>query len=68
MRTSSGCSQPLPDGAWTSVLRDAFCVDEGDPTGVYVGTRDDKDAREVTLERQSVQRRKPVGRNGRGSA
>lgn len=30
----------LPDSAWTAVLRDAFCVDEGDPTGVYVGTRD----------------------------
>jgi hypothetical protein len=30
----------LPDVAWTTVLRDAFCVDEGDPTGVYVGTRD----------------------------
>ena len=22
------------------MLRDALCVDEGDPTGVYVGTRD----------------------------
>ena len=21
-------------------MRDAFCADEGDPTGVYVGTRD----------------------------
>lgn len=30
----------LPDAAWTAVLRDAFCVDDGDPTGVYVGTRD----------------------------
>jgi photosystem II stability/assembly factor-like uncharacterized protein len=30
----------LPDGAWTAVLRDAMCVDEGDPTGVYIGTRD----------------------------
>jgi photosystem II stability/assembly factor-like uncharacterized protein len=30
----------LPDIAWTTVLRDALCVDEGDPTGVYVGTRD----------------------------
>jgi hypothetical protein len=30
----------LPDVAWTTVLRDAFCVDAGDPTGVYVGTRD----------------------------
>lgn len=30
----------LPDDAWTAVLRDAMCVDEGDPTGVYIGTRD----------------------------
>ncbi|SFT96395.1 hypothetical protein SAMN05660657_04280 [Geodermatophilus amargosae] len=30
----------LPDGSWTAVLRDAVCVDEGDPTGVAVGTRD----------------------------
>jgi hypothetical protein len=33
-------SAGLPDGSWTSVLRDAMCVDEGDPTGVYIGTRD----------------------------
>jgi len=30
----------LPDGDWTAVLRDAMCVDEADPTGVYIGTRD----------------------------
>jgi photosystem II stability/assembly factor-like uncharacterized protein len=30
----------LPDASWTSVLRDAFCADTADPTGVYVGTRD----------------------------
>jgi hypothetical protein len=30
----------LPDAAWTAVMRDAFCADEGDPTGIYVGTRD----------------------------
>lgn len=30
----------LPDGSWTSVLRDAFCADDADPTGLYVGTRD----------------------------
>ncbi len=30
----------LPDASWTSVLRDAFCVDEGDPSGIYLGTRD----------------------------
>jgi hypothetical protein len=30
----------LPDGSWTSVLRDAVCLDTAEPTGVYVGTRD----------------------------
>jgi photosystem II stability/assembly factor-like uncharacterized protein len=30
----------LPDGAWTAVVRDAFCADAHDPTGLYVGTRD----------------------------
>lgn len=30
----------LPDEAWTVVLRDAACVDDGDPTGLYLGTRD----------------------------
>ncbi|RZU30677.1 sialidase family protein [Blastococcus saxobsidens] len=30
----------LPDGHWTAVLRDAFCTDAGEPTGLYVGTRD----------------------------
>jgi hypothetical protein len=30
----------LPDGYWGVVLRDAACVDAGDPTGVYLGTRD----------------------------
>ncbi len=30
----------LPDDYWGSVLRDAACVDTGDPTGVYLGTRD----------------------------
>jgi photosystem II stability/assembly factor-like uncharacterized protein len=30
----------LPDAAWTAVMRDAFCVDDHDTTGVYVGTRD----------------------------
>ena len=35
---------------------------------IYLGTRDDKDAREVTLERESVQRRATRGRNGRGDA
>jgi hypothetical protein len=30
----------LPDGAWTVVVRDAFCADAHDPTGLYLGTRD----------------------------
>jgi hypothetical protein len=30
----------LPDGAWTAVIRDAFCADDHDPTGIYLGTRD----------------------------
>ena len=30
----------LPDEAWVTVLRDAACVDDADPTGVYLGTRD----------------------------
>jgi hypothetical protein len=38
--TWSEVGDGLPDGYWGSVLRDAACVDEGDPTGVYLGTRD----------------------------
>jgi photosystem II stability/assembly factor-like uncharacterized protein len=38
--TWSEVGEGLPDAAWTAVLRDAFCVDDGEPTGVYVGTRD----------------------------
>jgi photosystem II stability/assembly factor-like uncharacterized protein len=30
----------LPDGNWSAVMRDAFCADEHDPTGLYFGTRD----------------------------
>jgi hypothetical protein len=30
----------LPDATWGSILRDAACVDAGEPTGVYLGTRD----------------------------
>ena len=30
----------LPDECYAVALRDAACVDQGDPTGVYVGTRD----------------------------
>jgi hypothetical protein len=30
----------LPDDAWVAVMRDAFCADGRDPTGIYVGTRD----------------------------
>ncbi|HSP38388.1 MAG TPA: exo-alpha-sialidase [Frankiaceae bacterium] len=38
--TWSEVGRGLPDGYWGSVLRDAACVDAGDPTGVYLGTRD----------------------------
>ena len=38
--TWSASAAGLPDGSWTSVLRDAFCADEADPTGIYLGTRD----------------------------
>lgn len=30
----------LPDQCWNTVLRDAAAVDDSDPVGVYVGTRD----------------------------
>jgi len=30
----------LPDPAWVAVMRDAFCADTADPTGIYLGTRD----------------------------
>jgi hypothetical protein len=30
----------LPDACWSTVLRDAACVDDADPTGLYLGTRD----------------------------
>jgi hypothetical protein len=30
----------LPDGCWISVLRDAACLDDAEPVGVYLGTRD----------------------------
>ena len=30
----------LPDPSYTSVLRDAASVDDPDPAGLYVGTRD----------------------------
>ena len=30
----------LPDAAYNTVLRDAACTDSGEPTGLYVGTRD----------------------------
>jgi photosystem II stability/assembly factor-like uncharacterized protein len=38
--TWSELGDGLPDPAWTVVLRDAACVDDADPTGVYLGTRD----------------------------
>ncbi len=37
--TWSALGNGLPDACWTCVLRDAACVDSGDPTGVYLGTR-----------------------------
>ena len=30
----------LPDGYYGVVLRDAFCADDADPAGLYLGTRD----------------------------
>ncbi|MFC6885598.1 WD40/YVTN/BNR-like repeat-containing protein [Actinomadura yumaensis] len=34
-------TEGLPDGpCHASVLRDAFCTDQGDPAGIYFGTRD----------------------------
>ena len=30
----------VPDDAWVSVVRDAFCVDGAGTTGLYLGTRD----------------------------
>ncbi|MGH3365689.1 MAG: WD40/YVTN/BNR-like repeat-containing protein [Nocardioidaceae bacterium] len=30
----------LPDGFYTAVMRDAMCVDDADPAGVYFGSRD----------------------------
>jgi photosystem II stability/assembly factor-like uncharacterized protein len=30
----------LPDGFFSGVMRDAMCVDDGDPAGVYFGSRD----------------------------
>ena len=30
----------LPDGFYSAVMRDAMCADDGDPAGVYLGSRD----------------------------
>ena len=52
--TPAGCGAPstagrpgrrgdgtgLPDRFFTGVMRDAMCVDDGDPAGVYFGSRD----------------------------
>ncbi|MFC5379786.1 exo-alpha-sialidase [Aquipuribacter nitratireducens] len=38
-RTWTTCGDGLPDGHWNAVLRDAACVDDDDPTGVYLGSR-----------------------------
>ncbi len=32
--------QGLPDTYFTGVMRDAMCVDYGEPAGVYIGSRD----------------------------
>jgi len=39
-QTWAEVGQGLPDDAWVSVVRDAFCVDSADSTGLYLGTRD----------------------------
>jgi photosystem II stability/assembly factor-like uncharacterized protein len=39
-QTWTASSAGLPDGSWTAVMRDAFCADAADPTGVYFGTRE----------------------------
>ncbi len=39
-RTWQANTSGLPDQAWNTVLRDAAAVDDADPVGVYVGTRD----------------------------
>ena len=31
--------RPPQQGMWSAVMRDAACVDDGDPTGIYFGTR-----------------------------
>lgn len=38
-RTWQRAGDGLPAPHWNAVLRDAACVDTGDPAGVYVGTR-----------------------------
>jgi photosystem II stability/assembly factor-like uncharacterized protein len=38
--TWTGLGAGLPDdGFWSIVLRDALCVDDADPAGVYFGSR-----------------------------
>ena len=39
--TEQGSRRGLPDrGFFTGVMRDAMCVDDGEPAGVYLGSRD----------------------------
>ena len=38
-RTWRASSSGLPDSCWVTTLRDAACVDDLDPVGVYFGTR-----------------------------
>ena len=38
--TWEGLGDGLPDGFYTAVMRDAMCADDGEPAGVYLGSRD----------------------------
>jgi hypothetical protein len=38
-RSWTASAAGLPDGCWVTTLRDAACVDDLDPVGVYLGAR-----------------------------
>nr|MDT0664144.1 hypothetical protein [Micromonospora sp. DSM 115978] len=58
--TWSASSDGLPqDGFWSSVLRDAMCADDADPTGLYFGSR----TGEVYASRDEGQSWEQVARN-----
>ena len=38
--TWEGLGDGLPDGFYTAVMRDAMCADDGEPAGLYLGSRD----------------------------